>query len=79
MSTSSTSSTAAAADAATTTNTIYTIKPSEKNGLESVIISNNSGTSSVEILLFGGTLISWICDSVERIFVSPDAIYNGKQ
>ena len=55
----------------------YTIKSSEKNGLESVIITNGTGTSSVEVLLFGGTLVSWICDGSERIFVSPDALYNG--
>ena len=55
----------------------YSIKSSEKNGLESVIIANSTGTTSVEILLFGGTLVSWVCEGVERIFVSPDALYNG--
>ena len=55
----------------------YNIKNSEYHGLESVIISNDTGTSSVEILLFGSTLISWKCNDIERIFVSPDAIYNG--
>ena len=59
--------------------TDFSVEKGESNGLESVVIRSSTGESSTEILLFGGTLVSWVCEGKERIFVSPDAIYNGKK
>ena len=35
--------------------------------------------SSVEILLFGATVISWIFNGRERLFVSETAVWDGKK
>jgi glucose-6-phosphate 1-epimerase len=47
-----------------------------KNGLATVTISQGSDYS-VEIYLHGATVTSWKHASVERIFVSSIAIWNG--
>lgn len=57
----------------------FEVSRSDRSGLESVVIRSADGQHSTEILLFGGTLVSWVCDGKERIFLSPDALYNGKK
>ena len=55
----------------------FTIEPSTNKGLESLIIKDPSNKTSAEILLFGATLISWKVNSIEKIFLSDTAIFNG--
>ena len=42
-----------------------------------LVLLKNGSTHSAEVYLHGATVTSWIHDSVERIFVSSKAIWNG--
>jgi glucose-6-phosphate 1-epimerase len=53
---------------------------SGKGGLPTVNLRCLSGESivhSAEIYLFGGTLASWVHNGEEKVFMSPDAVFNG--
>jgi len=47
--------------------------------MRKIELKHGKGNSSVTIVPFGATIISWIVDGQERIFVSKDAIMDGSK
>ena len=58
---------------------MYTAQKSKRNDLDSIILRSPDGLSSVEVLLFGATVISWINKGREMLFLSDNAIFNGSK
>lgn len=57
--------------------TCQEVVDNERGGLTKVILRSEDGGSCCEVFLFGATLTSWVCEGTERIFVSPNAVFNG--
>jgi len=50
------------------------------NGLEGLTLSlDDDESNSVTMTLFGGHVISWMCQGEEQLFVSKTAVYNGQK
>lgn len=49
------------------------------NGLAVVDLTSNDGNSRCEVYLHGGTVTSWICEGEERLFLSNQAVFDGKR
>eukprot|EP00160_Parvularia_atlantis_P022040 Unigene9797_Nuclearia_a/m.29916 Unigene9797_Nuclearia_a/g.29916 ORF Unigene9797_Nuclearia_a/g.29916 Unigene9797_Nuclearia_a/m.29916 type:complete len:299 (-) Unigene9797_Nuclearia_a:91-987(-) len=48
------------------------------NGLPKVRLVHPSGRAAVEAYLHGASVTSWTVDGVEQLFVSAEAVFNGK-
>jgi glucose-6-phosphate 1-epimerase len=49
----------------------------DANNLGKVVLSLPGGEASTELYLFGATVTSWKAAGIERLFVSPKAVFNG--
>ena len=45
--------------------------------MRKIELKHGSGNSSVTVVPFGATIISWIVDGHEKIFVSKNALMDG--
>ena len=47
--------------------------------MRKIVLKHGNGNSSLTVVPFGATIISWIVDDVEMIFVSKTAILDGSK
>lgn len=57
--------------------TCTTVVDDARGGLPKFVLSSKDGGNRCEVFLFGATLTSWVCEGEERIFVSPNAVFDG--
>lgn len=50
-----------------------------KEGFPTVKLISSSGMHKCQIYLQGATLTSWICDGVEQIYLSPNAVFESSK
>jgi len=48
----------------------------DRGGMTKVVLSGDEG-NKVEVFLFGATVTSWISGGVERLYLSPNAVFNS--
>lgn len=53
------------------------IAASEHSTIPTVTLRSTDGRHSCSIFTYGATILSWICNGEERLFVSKEAILNG--
>lgn len=55
------------------------VESSDVCDIPSVVLSSVDEKSSCKVFLYGATILSWISDRKERLFVSPIAVVNGSK
>lgn len=54
------------------------ISDESKGGMEKVVLSYGEDCR-VEVFLLGATVTSWICDGREKLYLSPNAVFNNSK
>lgn len=47
------------------------------NGMDTVVICSADNQHKVQVYLFGATIVSWISNNQEQLYVSPNAVYDN--